>query len=165
MKATMWKLGSANNALRQPSVATTRVSVRPCSRPLLPSALHITSPSLSSRPGQPQRTNQRRLPICESSGYSVQGYSNSSPGRRQLSDVIDDFINLPWQKIASWVTVALLASQLRDFLGVCFLICCFDSLKSTFSFPFRLTFPRLRPRLIIHLTNTVPFFPFLITCR
>ena len=122
MKTTMWKLGSKNNVLRHQSVAATRVSLRPSSRPLLPSASHITSPSLPSRPGQPQRPQQRRLPICESSSYSVQSYNNPSPGsgRRQLSDVIDDFINLPWQKIASWVTVALLASQLRDFLGVRF---------------------------------------------
>jgi hypothetical protein len=119
MKTTMWKLGSSHNTLRQPSVATARVSVRPCSRPLLPSALHITSPSLPSRPRQPQRRHQRRSITCESSGYAPQGYNNPTGGRRQLSDVIDDFINLPWQKIASWVTVALLASQLRDFLGVC----------------------------------------------
>jgi hypothetical protein len=123
----MCKLGSTNNTLRQPFVATTRVSTRPCSRPLLPpSALNITSPSLPSRLGHPQRIQERRLPICESSGYSVQGYSNPSPGRRQLSDVIDDFINLPWQKIASWVTVALLATQLQDFLGVCLHICFFE---------------------------------------
>lgn len=38
--------------------------------------------------------------------------------RVQLSDVIDHLINLPWQKIASWMVVALLASQLKDFLGV-----------------------------------------------
>lgn len=121
MKTTMWKLGSKNNVLGYQSVAATRVSLRPSSRPLLPSASHITSPSLPSRPGQPQRSQQRRLPICESSSYSVQSYNNPSSGggRRQLSDVIDDFINLPWQKIASWVTVVLLASQLRDFLGVC----------------------------------------------
>ena len=135
MKATMWKLGSANNAIRQPSLVAARVSVRPCSRPLLPSALHITSPALPSRPGQPHRPQQRRLPICESSGYSVQGYGNPG-GRRQLSDVIDDFINLPWQKIASWITVALLASQLQDFLGVCTEIYLLLVKKSLNSFPF-----------------------------
>ena len=42
----------------------------------------------------------------------------SSENRVQMSDVVDWFINLPWQKMASWMGVILLASQLRDFLGV-----------------------------------------------
>lgn len=36
----------------------------------------------------------------------------------QVSDVLDFCINLPWQQIASWAVVALLASQLKDFMGV-----------------------------------------------
>jgi len=138
MKATIGKLGSRNTGLRCPSPATTRVSIKRCSRPLLPSALNITSPSLLSRPGHLQSTQRRRLPLCKSSEYSIQGYSNPSPGRRQLSDVINDFINLPWQKIASWFTVALLASQLKDFLGVCFRICFFDFYNIPFHFLFHL---------------------------
>lgn len=40
-------------------------------------------------------------------------------GRVQISDVVDWFINLPWQKMASWVVVILAATQLKEFLGVC----------------------------------------------
>lgn len=36
----------------------------------------------------------------------------------QVSDVLDFCINLPWQQIASWAVVALLATQLKDFMGV-----------------------------------------------
>ena len=51
-----------------------------------------------------------------------------SPGRQvqagglsdriQVSDVVDYFINLPWQKMASWGLVLALASQLKEFLGI-----------------------------------------------
>jgi len=43
---------------------------------------------------------------------------------RSVSDVIDTFINLPWKKIASWLAVAMLASQLKDFLGVRLMLMC-----------------------------------------
>lgn len=43
--------------------------------------------------------------------------------RVQLSDVIDWFINLPWPKMASWMLVIAVASQLKEFLGVrCILV-------------------------------------------
>lgn len=38
--------------------------------------------------------------------------------RVQLTDVIDWFINLPWPKMASWIFVIGIASQLKEFLGV-----------------------------------------------
>ena len=41
-------------------------------------------------------------------------------GRVQISDVVDWFINLPWQKMASWIVVILAATQLKEFLGVCY---------------------------------------------
>lgn len=44
--------------------------------------------------------------------------SSRKTDRVQLSHVVNNFINLPWQKIASWGIVALLASQLKDFMGV-----------------------------------------------
>lgn len=44
--------------------------------------------------------------------------SNGAPPPLTLSDVIDWTINLPWQKAASWVAVAVVVSQLRDFFGV-----------------------------------------------
>eukprot|EP00889_Picochlorum_renovo_P002369 jgi/Picre1/29399/NNA_004787.t1 len=40
------------------------------------------------------------------------------PRRIQMSDVIDWFINLPWPKMASWLLVIALATQLKDFLGI-----------------------------------------------
>jgi hypothetical protein len=39
--------------------------------------------------------------------------------RVQVSDVVDWFINLPWPKMASWLVVIALATQLKEFLGVC----------------------------------------------
>lgn len=45
------------------------------------------------------------------------------PRRIQMSDVIDWFINLPWPKMASWLLVIALATQLKDFLGVCVMSC------------------------------------------
>jgi hypothetical protein len=39
-------------------------------------------------------------------------------GGIQISDVVDWFINLPWQKMASWIVVILAATQLKEFLGV-----------------------------------------------
>lgn len=41
-------------------------------------------------------------------------------GGVQISDVVDWFINLPWQKMASWIVVILAATQLKEFLGVCY---------------------------------------------
>jgi len=38
--------------------------------------------------------------------------------KRTLSGVIDWTINLPWQKMACWIIVALLVSQLKDFFGI-----------------------------------------------
>jgi len=45
------------------------------------------------------------------------------PRRIQMSDVIDWFINLPWPKMASWLLVIALATQLKDFLGVRVMCC------------------------------------------
>lgn len=107
------------NVARTPYTACCKAIARPVSRPL-PSALHISSPPLSSFPALRHTPQQRTATICESTASNLQGYEKSSPGggRRQLSDVVDDFINLPWQKIASWASVALLATQLRDFMGI-----------------------------------------------
>lgn len=56
---------------------------------------------------------------CEVSAASDVGDGAVNESRRvQLSDVVDICINLPWQKIASWAVVVLLASLLKDFLGV-----------------------------------------------
>lgn len=117
----MWRGGSVYNVARTPYTTYCKAIARPGSRPL-PSALHISSPSLSSLPTPRHTPQQRTATICGSTASNLQGYDNTSPmgGRRQLSDVVDDFINLPWQKIASWASVALLATQLRDFMGVRF---------------------------------------------
>ncbi len=42
----------------------------------------------------------------------------SDESRIQVSDVVDYFINLPWQKLSSWLLVLAVASQLKEFLGI-----------------------------------------------
>lgn len=79
------------------------------------------------------RRQQRRLVAQSSSASPAQlayqpgpggsgGSGSSNRGQadapRTLSDVIHWTINLPWQKAASWVAVAVVASQLRDFFGI-----------------------------------------------
>lgn len=97
-------------------------------------------PAAASRPQRcwhaaaARRRRQPRRPAAASSSSNVPqlgfqagggvGGAGSSrnggqpSGHRTLSDVIDWTINLPWQKAASWVVVAVVASQLRDFFGV-----------------------------------------------
>lgn len=58
---------------------------------------------------QPQRVSTPRL---QATGGQL------ASNRTSLADVIDSAINLPWAKMASWVAVAFLASQLKDFFGI-----------------------------------------------
>ena len=51
-------------------------------------------------------------------GSHASGGGGLDSGTRTLSDVIAWTINLPWQKAFSWVVVAVVGSQLRDFFGV-----------------------------------------------
>ena len=115
------KLGSVGRTMMQsPIQGSCRRAVRLSTIRSMPSAFHNSSPPPASIPLPRSKPEYRRSTICQSQTYVLQGASNPNKpsGRRQLSDVIDDFINLPWQKIASWASVALLASQLKDFLGV-----------------------------------------------
>ena len=52
-----------------------------------------------------------------SDGFMLRAAQDSD--RVQVSDVVDWFINLPWPKMASWLVVIALATQLKEFLGVC----------------------------------------------
>lgn len=122
MKAAMSIRCNKRIVSRQMHVASPRSVITP--RAGMSSTLPCPfSPPPLPRPPQLRMQRPQKLPIlCTSTSYSIQDFNSSSPSssgeRRQLSHVIDDFINLPWQKIASWASVALLATQLRDFLGV-----------------------------------------------
>ena len=115
----MWRSGSTCTVTRRLHTTCCKAMAQPVSR-RLPSGLHISSPPLSTFPASRPTLPQRTATICGSTPASLQAYDKTTPGggRRQLSDVVDNLINLPWQKIASWASVALLASQLQDFLGV-----------------------------------------------
>ncbi len=56
--------------------------------------------------------------ICSSMSDAITSIEKTEK-RVQVSDVIDWFINLPWPKMASWIIVIGVASQLKEFLGVC----------------------------------------------
>ena len=117
MHANMSKLGSVHNAALYPAAGHRGIPRSCCRR--MPSAFQISSPpALSPRPVLRNMQHQRLSTVCNTSAYNAGSFNPQRDGRRQLTDVIDDFLNLPWQKIASWAAVALVATQLKDFLGV-----------------------------------------------
>ena len=64
------------------------------------------------------RSKCRRDIVMHSSASDAIITVENTEKRVQLSDVIDWFINLPWPKMASWILVIGVASQLKEFLGV-----------------------------------------------
>lgn len=64
------------------------------------------------------RSKYRRDIVMHSSASDAIITVENTEKRVQLSDVIDWFINLPWPKMASWILVIGVASQLKEFLGV-----------------------------------------------
>ena len=92
---------------------------RPCR---LPSSIFATfsSSSSSSSTSGPGAGRTLPAPLASSLQESMPASSpDDRAGKRTtLSEVIDATINLPWQKAASWLVVALLASLLKDFFGV-----------------------------------------------
>ena len=67
-----------------------------------------------SRGGRPTGTSRSSSPGRD---VVVAGRSDDE-SRIQVSDVVDYFINLPWQKLSSWLLVLAVASQLKEFLGI-----------------------------------------------
>lgn len=112
--------------------ATLSIGTSACvSRPLKRGCIAHASltPSPSSLPlaylnvgaqSEAHQNRRRRSAIVRSAALYPVSTPREGPegGRVQLSDVIDGFINLPWKKIASWMAVAFLGTQLKDFLGV-----------------------------------------------
>ena len=71
----------------------------------------------------PSRSATSRDPVgnnlvVRAAALSTSSSEGSNSDRIQVSDVVDYFINLPWQKMASWGLVLALASQLKEFLGI-----------------------------------------------
>ncbi|KAL4435187.1 hypothetical protein ABPG77_001869 [Micractinium sp. CCAP 211/92] len=85
---------------------------------------HAAAARRRRQPRRPAAASSSNLPqLGFQAGGDAGGAGSSSnggepSGHRTLSDVIDWTINLPWQKAASWVVVAVVASQLRDFFGI-----------------------------------------------
>ncbi|GAB4823028.1 hypothetical protein N2152v2_010074 [Parachlorella kessleri] len=70
-------------------------------------------------PGWPLQQPNAASSLAPSSTTGSSGeYDEGSEGKLTLREVIDWFINLPWQKAASWVVVACFASLLKDFFGI-----------------------------------------------
>ena len=82
---------------------------------------------------QPQATSS--LAPSSTTGSSGE-YDEGSERKLTLREVIDWFINLPWQKAASWVLVACFASLLKDFFGVSTWPRCGDRMPRFGSIPY-----------------------------
>ena len=70
------------------------------------------------RPTGPRSRSRSLSPGRDNVVVAGRSDAASDESRIQVSDVVDYFINLPWQKLSSWLLVLAVASQLKEFLGI-----------------------------------------------